>query len=85
MAIDSIMDEVYQSHVAHAVWKQRVGGGYSYEKMKCSCCGTEFTVQIGRQFPSKAAYCSECGKRLSSHFMNYCPNCGAKIVGEVKE
>ena len=28
-------------------------------------------------------YCSICGKRLCSRFINYCPNCGAKMdVGE---
>lgn len=27
-------------------------------------------------------YCGECGKRLDDSFMNFCPNCGAKMKGE---
>lgn len=26
-----------------------------------------------------AMYCPACGKQLCSRFMNFCPNCGAKI------
>ena len=29
-------------------------------------------------------YCGECGKRLDDTFMNYCPNCGAKMGGASK-
>ncbi len=29
-------------------------------------------------------YCSVCNKRLDDTFMNYCPNCGAKMDGERK-
>ena len=28
------------------------------------------------------AYCSECGKRLCSRFINFCPNCGARMDGK---
>ena len=27
-------------------------------------------------------YCSACNKRLCSRFINYCPNCGAKMDAE---
>ena len=30
-------------------------------------------------------YCGECGKRLDDTFMNFCPNCGAKMDGERSE
>ena len=30
------------------------------------------------------AYCSECGKRLCSRFINFCPNCGAKMDGDTE-
>lgn len=30
-------------------------------------------------------YCEECGKRLDDTFMNFCPNCGAKMDGERRE
>lgn len=82
MAIDSMMDDVYQSRMAHPVWKERISGGYRYKTVQCPCCGSDVTVEVERQSLSKAAYCSECGKVLSSHYMNYCPNCGAKIGGE---
>lgn len=31
---------------------------------------------------SYAMYCPACGKRLCSRFINFCPNCGAKMDGE---
>lgn len=30
-------------------------------------------------------YCSECGKRLCSRFINFCPNCGAKMDLEARK
>lgn len=29
-----------------------------------------------------ASTCSECGAMLANWAMRYCPNCGAKVVGE---
>ena len=33
----------------------------------------------------QSCYCGECGKRLDDTFMNFCPNCGAKMDGERRE
>lgn len=33
---------------------------------------------------SYAMYCPACGKRLCSRFINFCPNCGAKMDGAEK-
>lgn len=30
---------------------------------------------------SYVMYCSCCGKRLCSRFVNFCPNCGARMIG----
>lgn len=63
----------------HVVWKERITGGYKYITVKCHNCKMEESVEIERPLQDKIPYCSECGKRLCSRSMHYCPSCGSKM------
>lgn len=61
------------------VWKDRCTGGYEYKNVKCHNCGAAESIEIRRPLNEKIPYCSECGKRLCSRSLEYCPTCGVKI------
>ena len=41
-------------------------------------------VEVGMNF-FKERNCPVCKKRIESNFWNYCPNCGAKMDGELNK
>ena len=61
-----------KSNYEHYEMVQQTENGDPLYKRQC------YTLQ-----DNPVAYCSECGKRLCSRFTNYCPNCGAKMDGDV--
>lgn len=45
--------------------------------------GEEHTITVCEDYGSgKEPYCSECGSQLAESFLNYCPNCGARMDEE---
>ena len=45
--------------------------------------GETHTISVCEDYGSgKEPYCSECGSKLAESFLNYCPNCGAKMEGD---
>lgn len=77
----TINDATTISPVKHGriVWKERYTGGFEYKDVKCHNCGAKESIEIRRPVHEEVAYCSECGKRLCSRSMEYCPACGAKM------
>lgn len=61
----------------HIVKKKRVIG--RVEHHKCPECS--HTWQKDKRCKIDEWLCSECGKVLAHNYTNYCPNCGAKMVG----
>lgn len=41
--------------------------------------GNEHTIKVDRRRVVSDPYCSVCGKLNEAVFLNYCPNCGAKM------
>ena len=41
--------------------------------------GEQHTITADERVEYDDRYCSECGKQSADNFLNYCPNCGAKI------
>lgn len=44
--------------------------------------GEQHTITVDEQAEYDDLYCSECGKQSADNFLNYCPNCGAKMDGD---
>lgn len=61
----------------YIVKKKRVIG--RIEHHKCPECS--HTWQKDKRCKIDEWLCSECGKVLAHNYTNYCPNCGAKMVG----
>lgn len=59
----------------HIVTKKRVIGGV--ENHKCPECSCKW--QTDNRVKVQELLCSECGKILADNYLNYCPNCGAKM------
>lgn len=41
--------------------------------------GEPHTITVDERVEYDDRYCSECGKQSADNFLNYCPNCGAKM------
>lgn len=83
------LDELCKSKDAQLVkrgkwiWKERhrnsyriVNGTDRYFK--------EGDLQIHEEYKEKVNYCSVCGKQGHEVFLNFCPNCGARMDGDTK-
>lgn len=68
--------------VKHGRWlyKHRHRGGFrtyvGYDEL-----GEKHSVRVDERYEIDEPYCSECGKWNESVWLNYCPNCGAKMDG----
>ena len=66
--------------VRHGRWikehRQR-GGFHRYTGL--DDMGEQHTITVDERFEYDDRYCSECGKQSADNFLNYCPNCGAKM------
>lgn len=68
--------------VKHGRWlyKHRHRGGFrtyeGYDEL-----GEKHSVRVDERYEIDEPYCSECGKWNDSAWLNYCPNCGAKMDG----
>lgn len=68
------------------IWKERHRGGF--QTAKCLHCFNDINTEsnipckhiakIDKRYTINEPYCSKCGKLLGD-FLNYCPNCGAKM------
>ena len=72
--------------VKHGRWlyKHRHRGGFrtyeGYDEF-----GEKHSVRVDERYEIDEPYCSECGKWNESVWLNYCPNCGAKMDGGVED
>lgn len=41
--------------------------------------GEQHTITVDERAEYDDLYCSECGARSADNFLNFCPNCGAKM------
>lgn len=63
-------------------YKHRHRGGFR-QYTGLDSMGELHTITVDERFETDDPYCSECGKLNESVFLNFCPNCGAKM-GEEK-
>lgn len=64
----------------HWIYKKRHRGGFrSYEV--CDELGEKHHIRVDERYEIDEPYCSECCKWNESVWLNYCPNCGAKMDG----
>ena len=69
--------------VVHGRWvyKHRHRGGIRTYEGKDEM-GETRRISVDERHEIDDPYCSECGKLNESDWLNYCPNCGAKMDGE---
>ena len=61
--------------------KHRHYGGFrSYTGF--DAMGEQHTITVDERAEYDDLYCSECGARSADNFLNFCPNCGAKMEKE---
>ena len=73
----------------HIIWKRRRRGGFRHVKCLHRFCNfviednapCKHIAKIDERYATDEPYCSECG-RLLGDWLNYCGNCGAKMVGD---
>ena len=61
-------------------WKHRHKGGF-HKYTGVDEYGETHTITVDERFECDEPYCPECGKWNESIYLNYCPNCGAKMEG----
>lgn len=61
------------------VWKHRHRGGFHKYTGK-DAFGETHTITVDERFECDEPYCPKCGKWNESMYLNYCPNCGAKMA-----
>ena len=68
------------SPVRHGRWimKHRRRGGFR-RYTGIDDMGEQHTIIVDERVEYDDRYCSECGKQSADNFLNYCPNCGAKM------
>lgn len=64
---------------AHIIWKEREVRLETYYNSGHLWKGVPFYFLKYSQFMDKIPLCSRCGKHIDDTFMNFCPNCGAKL------
>ena len=62
------------------VYKHRHRGGIHIYEGKDEM-GETHRISVDERYEVDDPYCSECGKLNESVWLNYCPNCGAKMDG----
>ena len=62
------------------VKKHRHRGGYE-TVTGVDSIGEKHTITLDTRCEYDDLYCSICGKQAADNFLNYCPNCGAKMKG----
>ena len=68
--------------VRHGRWvlrHKRVGGFRRYTGL--DEMGEQHTIIVDERAEHDDLYCSECGRQSADNWLNYCPNCGAKMDG----
>ena len=61
------------------VWKRRHRGGF-HKYTGVDSLGETHTITVDERFECDEPYCPKCGKWNESMYLNYCPNCGAKMM-----
>ena len=66
--------------VRHGQWimKHKHRGGFR-RYTGIDDMGEQHTITVDERVEYDDRYCSECGKQSADNFLNYCPNCGAKM------
>ena len=74
------MDAADVAPVRHGRWimKHRRRGGFR-RYTGIDDMGEQHTIIVDERVEYDDRYCSECGKQSADNFLNYCPNCGAKM------
>lgn len=84
------LDELCKSKDAQPVkcgkwiWKERHRNSYRVVK-GIDKYGKEGDLQLHEEYKVKVNYCSVCGKQGHEAFLNYCPNCGARMIKDSDE
>lgn len=71
------------AEVRHGRWvkKHRHRGGF-HRATGIDDMGETHTITVDERVEYDDLYCSECGKQSADNFLNYCPNCGARMGKE---
>lgn len=74
-----------ESMVRHGRWIKKhkhVGGFRRYTGF--DDMGEQHTITVDERAEFDDLYCSKCWKQSADNFLNYCPNCGARMDLEDK-
>ena len=66
----------------HWIWKHRYRGGFRQRK-GYDAEGNFHIINVDESYEIDDPYCSECGMLNESIFLNFCPNCGADMRGNL--
>lgn len=65
-------------------WKHRHKGGF-HKYTGVDAFGETHTITVDERFECDEPYCPNCGKWNESIYLNFCPNCGVDMRGDVDE